>query len=102
MKARLEGIVETQGEFQGKAFHSVKLHCTAPIERTSAMVNSAGRQVLDVISIKYEDLPFVAPRPMRIEELATYVGADIDLDFTQNKRLCGFSVPIDEPTASKK
>lgn len=44
MRAKLIGLVEKQGVFEGKPFHSIKLHCIAPSEDKDFV----GWRVLDV------------------------------------------------------
>lgn len=100
MKAKLVGMIEKEGIFEGKPFHSIKLHCTAPCMDEGF----TGVQVIDpkVTSIKYDNLPFIVGRPMKVSELATYVGSEINLDFDQNKKIVGIQFLADQYEPAKK
>ncbi len=94
MKAKLVGIRETQGVFEGKPFHSIKLHCTAPCIDDGFV----GVQVIDpkVTSISFDKLPFIIGRPITFNELSTYVNSNINIDFDQNKRIVGLTFDFDK------
>lgn len=104
MRAKLIGLVEKQGVFEGKPFHSIKLHCIAPSEDKDFV----GWRVLDVktTSVKYDRLPFVVGRLMELSELITYVGSEIDIQFNDNKQIVGLKFDFDEgwktPEEAKK
>ncbi|MBD5144983.1 MAG: hypothetical protein HDT21_03590 [Ruminococcus sp.] len=94
MRAKLVGLVEKQGVFEGKPYHSIKLHCIAPSDDK----DFHGWRVLDPknTSIKYDRLPFVVGRLMELSELITYVGSEIDIQFNDNKQIVGLKFDFDE------
>lgn len=100
MKAKLMGLVEKEGVFEGKPYHSIKLHCIAPGDDKGFV----GWRVLDIktTSIKFDRLPFIVGRPMEVSELATYVGSEIDIQFDDQKRISGITFEADkyEPAES--
>ena len=73
-KAKLLGIRETQGKFEGKPYHSVKLHIAEPFTAE----NSYGQET-SIQSVKFERMPYIFGRPITVEELATYVNSTIDI-----------------------
>lgn len=89
MKVTLVGISESQGVFEGRPYHKIKLHCTAPCMDD----NFVGLQVLDpkITSVSFEKLPFIVGRPITFNELCQFVDSDINIDFDQNKRIVGLS-----------
>lgn len=94
MRAKLIGLVEKQGVFEGKPYHSIKLHCIAPSDEK----DFTGWRVLDLktTSIKYDRLPFIVGRLMELSELITYVGSEIDIQFNDNKQIVGLKFEFDE------
>ena len=87
MKARLIGVRETQGVFEGKPYHSIKMHCTAPCFDDGFI----GEQVLDPkrTSVSFEKLPFVVGCPITYSEFSQHVGEEINIDFDLNQRVVG-------------
>ena len=89
MQVRIEGIRETQGNFEGKPFHSVKFHISEPFFED----NAVGREV-SVQSVKYERLPFVFNRPIELSEVMSLVGQTANFEYNKNKQLV--RIKIDE------
>lgn len=94
MRAKLVGLVEKQGVFEGKPYHSIKLHCIAPSDDK----DFTGWRVLDpkTTSIKYDRLPYIVGRLMELSELVTYVGSEIDIQYNDNKQITGISFEFDK------
>ena len=100
MLAQLVGCVEKQGVFEGKPYHSIKLHLIAsPVEE-----GFFGKRVLDpkYTSIKFERLSFVVGRPMEYRELVEHVGEDIDIQYDDNKHIVGIKFLEDNSKPDKK
>lgn len=96
-KVKLMGFKESQGIFEGKAFHSVKLHICEPFNSDGAYGMETSIQ-----SIKFERLPFVFGRPIELSELATYVNAEADFQYDKNGVVTSITFPSDEYKAEKK
>jgi hypothetical protein len=64
MKVRIEGFIEKQGVIEGKAYHSIKVHCSKPFVEP----NSIGREVIEA-SVQFDRLPYVVGRLMELSEL---------------------------------
>lgn len=95
MLAKLMGLIEKQGVFEGKPFHSIKLHLIAPAIEEGFF----GWRVLDpkYTSIKYDRLSFIFGKPMDMQELVTYVGDEVDIHYDDNKHIVGIRVIDNKP-----
>lgn len=98
-KAKLLGIKEAQGTFEGKPFHSVKLHISEPF----VGIGCYGAET-SIQSVKYENIPFVFGKPISVQELSTYVNAEMDISYDKNGKVVSISFPSDvyEPAPAKK
>lgn len=83
MKVKLLGFRETQGTFEGKPFHSVKLHICEPFTADNAYGSETSVQ-----SIKYDRMPYIFGRPVELSELSTFVNSEIDVQYDKNGSLC--------------
>lgn len=88
MKVKLLGVRETQGTFEGKSFHSVKLHIAEPF----TVDNSWGSET-SVQSVKYDLIPFIFGKPVEVRDIGGLVGCDIDVQFDKNGTV--FKIDID-------
>lgn len=79
MRVKLLGIKETSGTFEGKPFHSVKLHIAEPFTAE----NSYGEET-SVQSLKYDRLPFIFGKPIEVREIADFIGTTIDVSYNKN------------------
>ena len=95
-KARLLGIRETSGTFEGKPFHSIKFHISEPFNQE----NSWGQET-SVQSVKYDRLPYILGRPMGLTELITFVGTEIDITYDKNGKVSFIHFLSDDPPAKK-
>lgn len=95
MRAKLVGLVEKQGVFQEKPFHSIKLHLIAPTVEEGFF----GWRVLDpkFTSIKYDRLSFIFGKPIDMQELVTYVGDEVDIQYDDNKHIVGIHLIDNKP-----
>lgn len=89
-KAKLLGIKEAQGTFEGKPYHSFKLHISEPFVGTGCYGCETS-----ISSIKYEDIPFVFGKPISAQELSTYVNAEMDIFYGKNGKVVSISFPSD-------
>lgn len=79
MRVKLLGMRETQGIFQDKPFHSLKLHISEPFTAS----DSYGEET-SVHSIKFDRIPYIFGRPIEVKEIAMCVGLEIDISFDKN------------------
>ena len=95
-KAKLLGIRETQGEFQGKPFHSMKFHIAEPFS-----ADKSWGQETSIQSVRYDRLPFILGRPMGFQELSTFVNTDIDITYDKNGSVIGIQFLSDDSPTKK-
>lgn len=96
-KVKFLGFKETQGTFEGRPFHSVKLHISEPFNSENAY-----GQETSIQSIKFERMPFIFGRPMEISELATYVGGEADFQYDKNGTVTQITFLADNYEPAKK
>lgn len=87
MLAKLVGLIEKEGVFEGKPYHSIKLHLIAQANEEGFF----GMRVLDpkYTSIKYDRLSFIFGKPMDKQMLVDLVGDEIDVHYDDNKHIVG-------------
>lgn len=93
-KVKFLGFKETQGTFEGKPYHSIKLHISEPFTSENAYGSETSVQ-----SVKYDRMAFVFGRPMELSELATYVNSEADFQYDKNGAVVSirFDADIYEP-----
>ena len=98
-KVKLLGFRESEGVFEGKPYHSIKLHISEPFTDE----NSYGMET-SIQSIKYDRLPFVFGRPIELSELSTYVNSEADFQYSKKGTVDKITFPSDiyEPATTKK
>ena len=103
-KVKVVGIAETQGNFEGRPFHSVKFHISEPFNPNGNTENKKcyGMET-SIQSVKFDNLPFVLDRPMRMDELVTYIGSEAEFLYDKNGVVSKISFLADNyETATKK
>lgn len=90
-KVKFEGFKESQGTFEGKAYHSIKFHISEPFTSEKAY----GRET-SIQSVKFDRLSFILGRPMELSELATYVGSQADFQFDKNGSVVSITFDFDK------
>lgn len=96
-RVKLLGFKETQGTFEGKPYHSIKLHICEPFTSDNAWGAETSIQ-----SVKYDRMAFIFGRPMELSELATYVNSEADFQYDKNGVVTQITFPADIYDEPKK
>lgn len=96
-RVKFLGFKESQGTFEGKPYHSIKLHICEPFTSENAWGSETSIQ-----SVKYERIPYVFGRPMELSELATYVNSEADFQYDKNGTVVSITFPADNYEPAKK
>lgn len=98
-RAKLLGFKESSGTFEGKPYHSVKLHISEPFIGDNCFGSETSVQ-----SLKYDNLPYIFGRPVPVSELVTYINSEIDISYDKNGKVTSIVFladnykPAEEPT----
>ena len=100
-RARLLGVRETQGTFEGKPFHSVKLHIAEPFYAD----NSYGEET-SIQSVKYERLPYVLRSNVPgllidFSGLVEHIGEYAEFQYDKNGSLTQVIFDCDAPSSDE-
>ena len=96
-KVKVLGITEKQGTFEGKPYHSIKFHIAEPFNAKDCYGTETSIQ-----SVKYDNLPFVLERPMRMEELVTYINSEAEFYYDKNGTVTKIAFEADKYETAKK